>query len=168
MRRFNEETVRAALRASWRRAASPTMTPAPVNPTIDGSRARPSASGMTLGIPPSTYATRLLVVPRSMPTMRDMRVLVLPERLAQVIDDGPEICPRREGVREPREQRHAVGALVDGGVPLGAARHDCRFRRHAALEETPAIEAQPLPRGLVEAGVLGLFECLLDLHHLHQ
>jgi hypothetical protein len=68
-----------------------------------------------------------------------MRVLILPERLAQVIDDGPEIRPGGEGVLEPREQRRAVGALVDGGVPLGAARHDCRFRRPAAVEETRAL-----------------------------
>src|SRR6185295_12346045 len=133
--------VRAALRASCRRAASPTTTPAGVNPTIDGSRARPSASGMTLGIPPSTYATRLLVVPRSMPTMRDMRVLVLPERLAQVIDDGPEIRSRGEGVLEPREQRRAVGAPVDRGVPLGAPRHDRRLRRRAAVEEPLPLPA---------------------------
>src|SRR5687767_595680 len=116
--------------------------PAGVNPTIDGSKACPSASGMTLGIPPSTYATRLLVVPRSMPTMRDMCILVLSERLAQVIDDGPEIRPRGERLLEPREQRRAVCALVHSGVPLGAAPHDGRLRRLAALDEAPALDAQ--------------------------
>src|SRR5206468_3924701 len=95
------------------------MTPSPVNATIDGRSTRPSASGITFGTPPSTYATKLLVVPRSMPTMRDMALFALSERVLDLqhlleeirgrpgLDLGPllRLPALLEGdqVRHPRE-----------------------------------------------------------------
>src|SRR6266508_2808371 len=109
--------VRAGLRASCRRAASPTMTPSPVNATIDGRSTRPSASGITFGTPPSTYATKLLVVPRSMPTMRDMALFALSERVVQVVDHGREVGSLGQRHLEALEHGLAILARVEGAVP---------------------------------------------------
>ena len=63
-----ESTVRAALTACWRFAASPTTrSPACVKLTTEGVVRPPSELGMTTGSPPSSTATQLFVVPKSMP-----------------------------------------------------------------------------------------------------
>src|SRR6266850_4541202 len=115
MSRLTEYTVSAGRRASWRRAASPTTMPSGVNATTDGRSGRPSASGITRGnlVASSTYATRLLVVPRSMPMMRDTLVLslgglVLAQRLGQVLDHGAEVRPRGQRLLERGEHRGAL------------------------------------------------------------
>src|SRR3990167_2070666 len=175
MRRLTEYTVLSGRRTSWRRAASPTSTPSGVNATIDGRSVRPSASGITRGRPavPSTNATRLLVVPRSMPTMRDMAFLALSQRLGEVVDDRREVRARRERLLARREHERPLAGV--GGVPRGGER---------------AGEARPPPppggggrgpgRGAgagggpggppvavrVEPAGLGLRERLLDLEHL--
>src|SRR6266850_316549 len=120
MSRLTEYTVSAGRRASCRRAASPTTMPSGVKATTDGRSGRPSASGMTRGNPvaSSTYATRLLVVPRSMPMMRD--TLVLPLRLGQVVDHGAEVRPRGERLLERGEHRGALRR--HGGIPTRAER----------------------------------------------
>src|SRR5678815_2616725 len=92
---------------------------------MDGSSAWPSASGMTFGTPPSTYATRLLVVPRSMPTMRDMRLRVLSEGLAEVVDHRSEIRPSGQPVLEPCDEGRLLG--FGGAIPVGEAAHDHRL-----------------------------------------
>src|SRR3990167_8345139 len=166
MRRLTEYTVRAALRASCRRAASPTTTPSPVHATIEGRSARPSASGITLGTPWSTQATRLLVVPRSMPTMRNMAVVTLSERVAQVVDHGLQICPRRQRLLELLERRPAVAARVDEPVPLRKAPEQRGLPGRLPLEEPPPLFGEPYAGSLVEPGGLGLFEGFLDLEHL--
>src|SRR5262245_51385064 len=110
MSRLTEYTVSAGRRASWRRAASPTRKPSGVKLTIEGRSLPPSRSGITTGRPvrSSTKATRLLVVPRSIPTIRDMRLLFT-QGGGQVVDHGPEIRSRGQRVREPVQRRRPVG-----------------------------------------------------------
>src|SRR5438046_9375073 len=66
--------------------------PSGANATTEGNSFRPSPSGMTRGSPvaSSTKATRLLVVPRSMPMMRD-NLVSLTQRLPEVIDHGAQV-----------------------------------------------------------------------------
>src|SRR3972149_5990853 len=105
--------VQAGFRTSCRLAASPTRIPSAVNATTEGRRTCPAASGMTLGRPPSMYATRLLVVPRSMPTMRDMGPAVLSQRVAEIVDDRGQI-----GAAGP-DFLHAVEQLTPAVVSIG-------------------------------------------------
>src|SRR5690349_173302 len=83
--------------------------PSGVKATTDGRSGRPSASGMTRGkrVAASTYATRLFVVPRSMPMICDMGIL--PECVGQIIDDGLEIGARGERLLERGQHGGAVG-----------------------------------------------------------
>ena len=63
-----ESTVRAALTACCRLAASPTTrSPSLVKLTTEGVVRPPSELGMISGSPPSSTATQLFVVPKSMP-----------------------------------------------------------------------------------------------------
>src|SRR3974390_1715920 len=74
-----------------RRAGSPTiMLPSASRLTTDGQSVLPFGPGIHFGWPvcASTYATRLFVVPRSMPTMRPM---VLPQFLLYVHNQIPNI-----------------------------------------------------------------------------
>src|SRR5262245_59330853 len=149
--------------------------PSGVNDTIEGSSTRPCSSGMTRGSPvcSSTYATRLFVVPRSIPMILSMVGLALPclvlERLAQIVDHGPEIgagrqallelrqCPRplRRGrvIPRPRERTGEPGLLVV-----------------EARRESLALGRERLPRRIVELSGSrlgpGLGQGLLDLEHL--
>ena len=73
MWRLTEEMVRSTLVTAWRLATSPTRTsPCFEKATTDGVVREPSAFAMTVGWPPSRTATAELVVPRSIPTTRDM------------------------------------------------------------------------------------------------
>src|SRR5450759_1831279 len=75
MWRLTDRIVRSTLVTAWRLATSPTRTSPPLaKATTDGVVRAPSALGMTVGSPPSRTATTELVVPRSMPTARAMRV----------------------------------------------------------------------------------------------
>src|SRR4026209_1910995 len=155
MSRFTEYTVPAALRAGGRRPASPTTTPLGVQATTEGSNARPSASGITRGMPPSRWAPRRLVVPRSMPTMRDIALFALSQRLGQVVDHGAQVRPSRETLLEPLEQRLAVAAPFDQPVPLPRAADDgVGFGRMARLESR-ALLAEALSRRGAHALGLG-------------
>ena len=74
MWRLTERMVRSTLVTAWRLATSPTSTsPFLAKATTLGVVRLPSALAMTAGSPPSRTATTELVVPRSMPTGRDMR-----------------------------------------------------------------------------------------------
>ena len=73
MKRLIEYTVFSELTTAWRLAVCPTMrSPVLVNATTDGQSRPPSAVEITVASPPSTTATTLLVVPRSIPTILDM------------------------------------------------------------------------------------------------
>src|SRR5262249_11720493 len=166
--RLTEYTVRAALPANCRPAAPPPTTPSRVHATTEGRRARPSASGITRGMPPSTWATRLLVVPRSMPTMRDMVLLALSQRVTQVVDHGAQVGPGGEPLLEPLEEGLAVAAPVHEPVPLGKARdHRLRLRCVARLQPA-ALLAQPRGRVASEPFGLRLLQRLLHFQHLLQ
>ena len=68
MYRLMLDTVRPEFVAIWRFAAPPTRrSPSLVNATTLGVVRSPSALVMTTGLPPSTTATQLFVVPRSIP-----------------------------------------------------------------------------------------------------
>src|SRR5450432_2465695 len=54
---------------SWRAGLPTVISPAGETETMLGTSLAPSSPGMTRGAPESMMATRLLVVPRSMPTM---------------------------------------------------------------------------------------------------
>src|SRR4051794_26996404 len=74
MWRFTDRMVRSTLVTAWRLATSPTSTsPFLAKATMDGVVRAPSALAMTVGSPPSSTATTELVVPRSIPTARDMQ-----------------------------------------------------------------------------------------------
>ena len=73
MKRFTEYTLREGAVSSRRCASRPTKNvPSSPRDTTDGTSASPEASRMTCGTPSRTYATRLLVVPRSIPTTLPM------------------------------------------------------------------------------------------------
>ena len=85
MKRLTEEKVLAGSLASLRRASWPTRTvPSAANDTTEGIVRLPLASATMTGLPSTTIATALLVVPRSMPQMDAARVVTrsaLPRRL---------------------------------------------------------------------------------------
>src|SRR3990167_791866 len=141
MSRLTEYTARSGGRTSGRRAASPTSAPSGVNATIDGRSVCPSRSGTTRGSPvfSSTNATRLLVVPRSMPTMRDMAFLALPQRLGEVVDDRSQIRARREGLPAGFEGAWPLGRVA--AVPRGSQGSD------EPRLFVPEAAAQPLALG---------------------
>src|SRR6478672_10231850 len=75
MWRLTDAMVRSMLLTAWRLAISPTRTsPDLEKATTDGVVRPPSALAMTVGSPPSRTETTELVVPRSIPTARDMQI----------------------------------------------------------------------------------------------
>src|SRR5258705_7516930 len=136
---------------------------------MDGRSFRPSRSGMTRGTPaPSTYATRLLVVPRSMPTMRDMTSLVLSYGLGEIIDYRAQISARSQPLLEALEQRFPSLARVDGGIPFRSPRDQRVFFYLVALLEPLPLRAQLLRRLLGQPGRLGLLQGLLHFEHFRE
>src|SRR4030095_15582239 len=134
---------------------------------MDGRRPRPSASGITRGTPCwSTYATRLLVVPRSMPTMRDMLCLILSERVPQIVDDRAKIGARGQPLLEPREEGPAVSTRVHGPIPLAGPSHQRVLFRLLAAGQALPLGPQPFARRLVEVAGPGLLDGLPPLEHL--
>src|SRR6476660_272452 len=78
MWRLTEAMVRSMLLTAWRLAISPTRTsPDLENATTDGVVRPPAALAMTVGSPPSRPETTELLVPRSIPTARDMCCFLL-------------------------------------------------------------------------------------------
>src|SRR5437016_6080868 len=73
MNRLTEYTERCGAVSRRRCASRPTkIVPSSPIDTTDGTSASPLSSRMTTGLPSSTYATRLFVVPRSIPTTLPM------------------------------------------------------------------------------------------------
>src|SRR6476620_741603 len=78
MWRLTDRMVRSTLVTACRSATSPTSTsPFLANATMDGVVREPSALAMTVGSPPSRTETTEWVVPRSIPTARDMCCFLL-------------------------------------------------------------------------------------------
>src|SRR5262245_15939092 len=122
---------------------------------------------MTRGRPvfSSTYATRLLVVPRSMPTMRDIPLPGASERFVDVVDDGPEVRPRRERLLERRQRGGPLGG--SGRVPgLGQRAAQPRLFVLVARVQPLTLGAQSLAGAGVEPAGFRLLQRLLDLEHL--
>src|SRR5688572_11800443 len=85
MKRLTEKTVFSGLVTACRRAKRPTRrSPLGVTATTDGVSRSPSAFGMTVGSPPSMVAITELVVPRSMPIVRAMFLLLLSQTLPTI------------------------------------------------------------------------------------
>src|SRR5437667_9416317 len=115
MKRLTERIVSSGRSAASALARAPTITSPPGRKaTAEGRSAAPvSGSGSTRGPLSSSTATRLFVVPRSMPMIRPTesfshRVFDVPEQRAQVSDLGEpalELVDRR---------RAAVGRGVEG------------------------------------------------------
>src|SRR4051795_1622276 len=108
MWRFTERMVRSTLVTACRLATSPTRTsPDLANATTDGVVRAPSALGMTVGSPPSSTATTLFVVPRSMPTARAMLGYLRVVRLA--------IQPVCTGSRHHLDDQCRVDKILESG-----------------------------------------------------
>src|ERR1041384_7964693 len=111
MKRLTERIVSKGPPATSSFAACPTTTSPPGRKaTAEGSRAAPvSGSHSTRGPLPSSTATRLLVVPRSMPMIRPTQsvsegLVDVPKQRAEVRDLGepaPELLERRATVVGP-------------------------------------------------------------------
>src|SRR4051794_5750617 len=121
MKRLIEKTVLVGLVTAWRLATVPTRrSPDCANATTDGVVRPPSAFSMTVGSPPSRTAMHEFVVPRSIPMVLPI-VVVLPlavaaKNLSRSIGDlaprtrrglsGSRARPRpgRSRAGEPRER----------------------------------------------------------------
>src|SRR4051812_28121249 len=78
MKRLIEKTVFSGLVTAWRLATVPTRrSPDLEKATTDGVVRPPSAFSMTVGSPPSSTAMHEFVVPRSMPMVLPMWMLLL-------------------------------------------------------------------------------------------
>src|SRR3977135_2188685 len=78
MKRLIEKTVFVGFVTAWRLATVPTRRSPPcVNATTDGVVRPPSAFSITVGSPPSRTAMHEFVVPRSMPIVFPIGVLLL-------------------------------------------------------------------------------------------
>src|SRR5215218_5145918 len=85
MKRLTEKTVFSGLVTACRRAKRPTRrSPLGVTAMTDGVSRSPSAFGMTVGSPPSMVAITELVVPKSIPIVRAMFLLLLSQALLTV------------------------------------------------------------------------------------
>src|SRR5436305_12550872 len=77
MKRLIEKTVFCGLVTAWRLATVPTSRSPPwVNATTEGVVRPPSAFSMTVGSPPSSTAMHEFVVPRSIPMVLPMFLLL--------------------------------------------------------------------------------------------
>src|ERR1700758_5197657 len=102
IKRLIEKTVFCGLVTAWRLATVPTSrSPDCVNATTDGVVLPPSAFSMTVGSPPSSTALHELVVPRSIPMVFAMWVLLLLvlENLSERVADlgGRQATPAAHG-----------------------------------------------------------------------
>src|SRR5437763_5078366 len=109
MKRLIEKAVFCGLVTAWRLATVPTRrSPDCVNATTDGVVRPPSAFSTTVGSPPSSTAMHELVVPRSIPMVFPIWVLLLVvlENLSENVADlgGGE---SRLAARESRAARCA-------------------------------------------------------------
>src|ERR1700684_826440 len=78
MKRLIEKTVFCGLVTAWRLATVPTRrSPEAVNGTTEGVVRPPSEFSITVGSPPSSTAMHEFVVPRSMPMVLAIKVLLL-------------------------------------------------------------------------------------------
>src|SRR5438132_7331133 len=99
-----------------------------------------------------------------MPTMRDMALFTLSQRVTQVVDHGAQVGSGGEPLLEPLEQGLAVAARVHQPVPLSRALDD-----GVSLADVARLEPGPVlakPGAGVPAEPFRLRQRLLDLQHL--
>src|SRR6185295_13844151 len=163
MNRFTESTVSSGRSAAIARAASPTtMLPSGRYATADGSsRAPVTGSASTRGPSASSRATRLYVVPRSMPMMR--ATSLLQDGVFDVAEQGAQVGDLREPARQLIERGRPVRA--PGRVALLEVADEARHAPGQVVVQTPHLGAQPLR---VRAGArrAQLLQLLLRLEHL--
>src|SRR5271168_3053901 len=109
MKRLIEKIVFCGLVTAWRLATVPTRrSPEAVKATTDGVVRPPSAFSMTVGSPPSSTAMHEFVVPRSMPMVLAISLLLLLVMLYKSKREYGRFSNRRQvGVRaEPRVAPH--------------------------------------------------------------
>src|SRR3990170_6746826 len=82
IKRLTENTVVFGLTTIWRFAGSPTTFL--VGSTTEGIVFLPSALWITLGFPASTTATTELVVPKSIPMILDIYILIYPNLIVRI------------------------------------------------------------------------------------
>src|SRR6478752_9813000 len=119
MKRLTEKTVFCGLVTACRFATVPTRrSPDCANATTDGVVLPPSAFSMTVGSPPSSTAMHELVVPRSIPIVFPMWVLLLVghKNLSGRVADlgGGDGAPGRPmGRGSPGARRHCARGRPD-------------------------------------------------------
>src|SRR5262245_2976081 len=101
MKRFTERIVSNGRSATSCRARRPTTTsPSGMKLTAEGrSRSPDAGSASTRGPSSVRTATRLFVVPRSMPTIRATHLLSA-ERDLEIAEQGGQVCDLREPALE--------------------------------------------------------------------
>src|SRR5450755_2305793 len=124
MKRLIEKIVFCGLVTAWRLATVPTRrSPDDVNATTDGVVRPPSAFSMTVGSPPSSTGMHEFVVPRSIPIVLAIFVLLLYVRknLSQVIADLTSL--RQSSATQERlgTRAHPPQSTQGAGRPPGAA-----------------------------------------------
>src|SRR5580765_2436776 len=130
------------------------MVPSAAAETTEGTRASWLRSRMTTGAPSFTKATRLFVVPRSIPTTLDMLTPGAPfprsrsrgdlpldpgEQVADVVALEHALAQRFEHGTPIRGGRVAI----DEGVPLRRQRRELRFVRRLLRVDGPAGSFEP-------------------------
>src|SRR4051812_27056413 len=109
------------------------MVPSSAADTTDGRSASPPRSRMTKGAPSFTQATRLLVVPRSMPTILDIFTPGAPGRRHLPLDAGEQVVDvvaLENAFAEGLEHGTAFGVrrlAIDQRIPLSRELLELRF-----------------------------------------
>src|SRR5262249_33462598 len=136
IRRFTPNTVRCGLVTIWRLLAAPTTTsPSAFHDTIDGVVRPPSWLWITAGSPPSSTATQLFVLPRSIPMTRPM-----PRRnytLTTLLPTSEQLGERGLGQLERRIEVERIveldAGVVEAAVELRLTAARVRHQRTHAL-----------------------------------
>src|SRR5262245_35141302 len=161
MKRLTERIVSSGRVGAVSFAERPTTTAPPGRmATADGRRRSPvSGSARIRGAPSSRTATRLLVVPRSMPTIRGIIwATLVPDRLVHVPVERLQVRDRREPASELVERR---------SLPVVETRLELAAKRAEPRRESVTNVAQLGPqRNRAGAGGTQLGEPLLGLEHL--
>ena len=98
--------------------------------------------------------------------MRDIALLTLSQRIAEVIDHSSQIGTTGQFLLEPHEERLGIAAGLGRPIPLGKPADDGGFASLLALHQALPLTAKSLRRLRIQSRPLGLFESLLDLQHL--
>src|SRR5262245_44620751 len=162
MKRLTDRMVSSGRSVASARARRPTITSPPGrNATAEGSRRSPvSGSGRTRGPSSSRTATRLLVVPRSMPMIRPT------QSFSHDVFDVAEQRPQVGDLREPPPQlfERATGVPVPVSVLSDERFAQAAETRRERGAQVPHLPAQRLLLRALRSAQLG--QLLLGLEDL--